>query len=130
MAPKSSLTPQQARDLLGEVLDSVRGALADRGIEVAGEVRACHPRDVDLAVFLRVSPSSPDARQEFQQHAPSFGLYSHHFGAEFPWDGSSWRLVGLNPRAPKNPIEAEHIPSGVSRRLPKEALWFIQQAVR
>ena len=118
-----SLTPARAKVLMQRALETAQKALADEGVEVSAELRACHPRDVEMGLFLRLGEPD-DARSRFLEHAPEFGLDERHYLVEFAWEGATWRLVGLNPRAPKNPVEAIRIPSGVSRRLPREALWF------
>jgi hypothetical protein len=124
-----SLTPKRAQILMQRALDAAREVLATEGVDITAEVRACHPRDVEVGLFLRL-PEPDDAKRRFLEHAPVFGLDARHYLCEFAWQGATWRLVGLNPNAPKNPIEAIRLPSGASRRLPLDALWFCRSAGR
>lgn len=123
------LTPSQARDVLDEVLEAAGEVLSARGMRVSGQVRRCHPFDIELSLYIN-DPADRDRREAFIEHCQAFGLRSDDYGREFVWEGQTWQLIGLNTRAPRNPVEALMVPSGVSRRLSSQALWAVTQARR
>lgn len=120
------MTPKQAARLKERVEAAVVSVLGSEAESVSVEIRAIEPRDLDLAVHVRL-PEPGDARERFLAAAAHFGLDERHYQAEFVWDEKSWVLVGLSPRHRKNPVEAIHVPSGMSRRLPLDALWCVQR---
>jgi len=122
-----SFVPSDAKALLADAVALLVAGFGDRGLSVTGAVSATNPRDVSLSIHLGRT-DDPDDRARFVEAAPTLGLIESDYLAEFPWDGRRWQLVGLNPRSPRNCVEARSIPSGVSKRLPSEALWYVVQA--
>jgi len=122
-----SFSPSEANELARVAAEAVESALADRGILVSASVSRVDPRDVSLSMHLGRDDQASD-RERFVERAEAFGLSPQDHGRVFPWSGRWWRLVGLNPRARANPIEARALPSEVSARLPKEAVWAVIQA--
>jgi hypothetical protein len=121
-----ALGKTQLARVLEEVLEVAGPVFERHGLSASGSLGALHPYDVDFVLHIRAQKQGV-GREAFGSLAGDFGLQSGDYGKIFSWDGRDWSLVGLNPRAPRNPIEALMLPSGVSRRLPREALWAIRQ---
>ena len=124
-----SWTGADGERLMRIALEAARAALADEGLDIQAEVGAVHPHDTELRLFVR-RPLPAAAERQFADAAPKFGLDASDFGRLFVWENVSWHLVGLNPSRPARPVVGLRVPSGVSRSLPKDALWTVIQSRR
>jgi hypothetical protein len=65
---------------------------------------------------------------DFKRNAESFGLKPEQYGTIFKHGRDSYKLVGLKPRAPKMPILATNVATGVTYKLPESAVTSLQTA--
>jgi hypothetical protein len=63
---------------------------------------------------------------EFKLLAQSFGLKPEHLGAMIKHGGDTYKLVGLNPKAPKFCVVATRIHDGRTYRLPESSIASLQ----
>ena len=60
----------------------------------------------------------------FKLLAHSYGLKAEHLHKEFKDDGDTYRIVGLNPKARKFPIQARRISDGAIYKFPIDTIRF------
>jgi len=85
-----------------------------------------------IATGEAASAANPQAAQEaiyaadFKRYCSSFGLKPEQHGATFKHGRDTYKLVGLKPRAPKNPILAKSFTNGRIYILPESAIAPLQ----
>jgi len=75
------------------------------------------PADSDASASASASGPSPEEtakveRAEWKRWAPTFGFDADDYGRTFTCRGTEYRLTGLNPRAPKYPVQAVRVSDG------------------
>lgn len=123
------MTPAHGRRVLDSALSALRETFEKHGLEVDAAISDRSPLEIRLSLFVS-KPVTDSLRMDFEAQASDFGLNADDYGRVFPWDGFSWKIVGLDPRRRRNPVAAIMLPSGRSRWLPREAVWAIMQARR
>ncbi len=68
------------------------------------------------------------AQAEFKIFASSFGLKPEQYDAIFKAGGNTYKLVGLNPRARKNPIHGTDVRTGKTYIFPERVIASLQSA--
>jgi hypothetical protein len=66
------------------------------------------------------------AAAEFKLYAKSFGLKLEHLGAILKHGRDTYKLVGLNPKAPKFCVVATRVDDGKTYRLPESSIRSLQ----
>ena len=66
------------------------------------------------------------SQADFKFFASSFGLKPEQYGATFKFGRETYKLVGLNGNAPKNPIHGALITTGKVYRMPESAIASLQ----
>ena len=116
--PPGNLSPALCQRLSDEMLKACQDVAARHGLVAeAKEIAAIDLRwGFDLA--FRVSVPLPNGtaldpeRLGFEALAEAFGLSAEGYGRQFSTGRETFRLTGIAPRRPKDPISAERVPDG------------------
>ena len=116
-----SLTRAKVKTLRAE-LDKAFAAIEKKhGVEFSlGTIRFS---DTDFRGTLKCVSADKDAgRKMFQRDALRVGLKKTAYGKTFTHIGRDYRVVGVNTRAKKYPVQVEDVASGGTYKMAVEAL--------
>jgi len=116
--PLRNLTPELCEKLQTQMLAACRNVADEYGLSVQDEGL----KDLDLrtgfALGLRVGIPQQDGsifepeKAKFELLAQGYGLKPEDFGREFSNGNETFRIVGIETRRPKYPINVERISDG------------------
>lgn len=70
------------------------------------------PKVDEAAIKAAKARKAAKAERDFKRWAASYGLKPEWFGETFTSRGTGFRIVGINTRAPKYPVQAERVRDG------------------
>ena len=121
-----NLTPQLCKRVHKKMLAACREVAQENGLVV--DDRGIKDMNLNLGFEFGVRVGMPlsdgtifnPERSMFEVMAESYGLTPEDFGRQFLADGELFRIVGINPRRPKYPINAERLPDRRSYKFTPE----------
>jgi len=108
----------------GLIRDRINKELAEAVAKLGLTAKAGHASYDDHSVTIRVEVALAGfdkARHEFDAYCHMYGLTLRDYGSTFRRGNATYKIVGLNPNAPKYPIIAE-LPSGKRYRFTLDAI--------
>ena len=114
--PPRNLTPELCEKLRKEMLAACRRVAKSHGLKVADGGLLDMNLRLGFEFGVRVGIPLPDgsifdpARAKFELFAGNYGLSPADFGREFSTGRETFRIVGIEPRRPKYPINVERQP--------------------
>ena len=113
--PPRNLTPPLCEHLREEMLRACHAIAQDHGLVVkCTSVRDMNLRygfnfTIEVGIPLSDGTILEPGRALFEVLAPDYGLNPTDFGREFRANGEAFRIIGLSPRRPKYPVDAERL---------------------
>lgn len=113
----TNFTPAECRRVAKVMEDALVGPLAELGltVEFAGG-KYDRTGSYTPKVTVRANGS---AEREFASVASLVGLEAEDFGREFTVRGETYRVTGVNLKAPKFPVLAERVSDGRGFKFPE-----------
>jgi hypothetical protein len=112
------MTKQFVQQLAREAEEALKAVAEKHGLTVR---YAGGKYDPTAGTFTpKVEFANADSGQKkFEQFARGFGFTPEDYDAEFTTTNGTYRLVGLNPRAPKYPVLARNVRDGKTYKMPE-----------
>jgi hypothetical protein len=107
------------RQLSAEISEELKAFAARHGLTVSVGGGQIGSTDLTIKVVVTTADTSAieaKARQEIGWYGRDLGLVADDYGAEFMHGGERYRFVGVNPNAPKYPIQGERVIDGRGMR--------------
>lgn len=109
----SFLNPKTRTVVVNEILSAAQAIAEKHGMSVNYTGGTYD----DATFATKITFEFPDvakqkAQQEGEQYGPMLGLPKDVIGMTYTHRGSTFKVVGLNPRRPKNSVELEEVGTG------------------
>ncbi len=119
------------RELGARMAELLKPLEAEFGVQLAYTGGTYDSTEAKLAIRFKAGDEKTAierARNEFALYAGMYGLSKEDFGKTFLFNGKPYKLTGLNPSAPKYPIEGKSMSTGKPYRFPRSAIASIKSA--
>jgi hypothetical protein len=117
----SNIGRAEHRLLSSEIQAAVADIATKYGVKltVGGGNLGTNEGMIKIQVALEVTASGKSAAEEkFARYCHYFGMEPDHYGTTVRIQNAFFKIVGLNPSAPKNSIELERVSDGKNFKCP------------
>ena len=119
MADITSIDKVTAR-LLGKEAEEVLRAVAEKhGLTLTSKGGSYSPSDTTVKFVFAVSGAD---KEVFERYCKFYDLTANDFHAEFKMSGKTFRITGINTRAPKFAILIEDVKTGKGYKCPTNSV--------
>ena len=127
MSKITKITPAVCKKLRTEMEEELELLMDHLGLKVDIGNAKYSDNDVRFTVTVSLADFDKD-RETFMTYAELFGLEKSDYGAVFQSGHQSYKLIGINPNAPKYPLVAKSLKDGREYRFTRYKIAAIKAA--